>query len=153
MKQKVINIEKFRGKNDEINVRIDQLKSELKRIHDNHQYKVYLILKEILLLRQNQISGYNIKDLHKEIDLDMRDDQVRYYMGFEYMTEETMNLIHSGHIKSSTVLFIIRKAKEFKEPETQKKIIDQFMLGNINTTESSSNEGRLYPYAPMGTCP
>ena len=89
------------------------------------------------MLRQNQIAGYNIKDLHKELDLSMTDDQVRYFMGFEYMTKETLNLIHSAHIKSSTVLFILRKAKEFRSPASQKKIIDQFMLGNINTSELS----------------
>lgn len=137
MEQQIINIEEFRGKDERIDARINELKENLKKIYDDHHYKIYLILKEILLLRQNQINGYNIKDIHKEKDLNMSDDRVRYYMGFDYITEETRKLIDSRHIKSSTVLFILRKAVEFKEPEMQRKIIDQFLLGNINTSELS----------------
>lgn len=118
----------------QINQKVEILKTDLKRVMNNHFFEIYKILKDIMKLRQEQIEGYGIKDLHKEKNLDLTDEQIRYYMGFDHVSERTQGLIDGQKIGSSTVLWILRKSMEFRNPETQALVIDKYIKGELTSS-------------------
>lgn len=127
-------------RDEEIERKVIILKQQLQELLNTHGYEVYVLLKKILKYRQEQINGYDNKDLYKEKGIDLTDDQVRYYMNFEYISSKSKKLMGQGKLKGSTFLFIMRKSIEFRKPEIQDNVIEKYLKGEINSSTISHSD-------------
>lgn len=120
-----------------VDKKVQHLINKLNKLNDEYQFKVYLILKEILKLRQTQMKKYTINSLANEKEINIVAESIQYIFGFDYLTKTTAQLIKDKKLKASTYLHIIRRSTELKKPLAQNKIIKDYVDGKITSTEIS----------------
>lgn len=141
--QQILKFQKKIKQEEHIENKIKQLKRELKKVHNEYHKKVYIILKEIIRLRKQQMKNYGIGELANERDIDLSYHQIAYIFGMDYLSEKTKDLIASGLLKTSTALFVIKQHHKFREPRFQNKVINMYLKGVLNTTEISRMANRI----------
>lgn len=136
-KMDTLNYFQKRAKDNKIDLRIEELKRELKNVQEDYYRRVYVILKEILNLRKQQIKGYGLNNLAKEKGIELTAHQVNYIFGYEHISSHSKQLMDRGRIKPSTLLFIIKQSNKFREATYQDKVVDMYLDGKLKTTEIS----------------
>lgn len=117
--------------NSRIEKRINRLKEKLSHVRDNYHYQVYLILSEILLLRQQQIKNYKQRALSREIGINMNGGQIAYIFGFKYFSKKTKMLVRKRIINPSTPLCLIKKNAIFRDHFKQDNMIEKILEGRV----------------------
>lgn len=120
-----------------IDIRIEELKRQLRKITHDYHRRVYFILKEIIELRKKQIKGYGISHLSKEKGINLTSHQIAYIFGYRFISSFVMDKIDKGELKVSTALFIIKQDQRFREPTPQNKAVKMYLEGKLKTTEIS----------------
>lgn len=119
----------------EIESKVQSLKERLASITQKFQYEVYLILEEIYKLRSSQNRMYTIFSLSKENGIDFNEQQIAYIFGYRYLSAESKRLVDENKLKANFVLHIVKKNIAFRDPVKQDKIVNKYMMGEINYTD------------------
>jgi len=129
----------FNQDQEETELKINELKRRLRILKNtSFSYNAYIILNEILKLRQSQITNYTYGTLAREKGIDLREDKIRYIFGYRFASEESIKLIENNDVNSSLVLYVIRKSSKFREHKTQDKIIKAIINKDIKVTQTSN---------------
>lgn len=126
-----------REKDRVIDEEVDKIKEKINNLQENYQKELYLLLKQMLKLRQRQMKGYGINSLAKEHGLNLTTHQIHYLFGYEHISQYAHKKIDNGEIKLSTALYIIRQDLRFREAQHQDKAIKMYLEGKLKTTEIS----------------
>ena len=130
-----MNLYDLQNTNVNVEEKITNLKQKLKILKGNFQMDVYKILKEILTLRQSQITNYKVRTLAKEKDIDLTEHQIVYYFGFDYLSSTSKSLIECGELNATTFLFLLRRNVEFRKHDIQDLIVRRLLDKKITTAQ------------------
>ena len=128
MKQALKQINKV---DEQVNILI----KEVNNLQREYHFKMYVLLKQILKLRQSQIEGYLIYNLRNEKNLDLKYGTIKYVFGFQYMSSNTKRLIKSGVLKSGTYLMMMRKSVKLRNYVLQDKVIKKYLKKEITAND------------------
>lgn len=121
----------------QIEEEIVRLKKRLNEVHETYQKEVFLILEQILKLRQKQIKNYGVNALANERGINLSNHQIHYLFGYRFLSKFAHNQIDKGNLRLSTALYIVRQDLRYRIHDFQDKAIKMYLDGKLKTTEIS----------------
>jgi hypothetical protein len=119
----------------DVDRQVNELIKQVNDLQKEYHFKMYLLLKQILKLRQTQIEGYIMYHLRKEKNLDLKYGMIKYVFGFDHMSPNTKKLIKSGALRSGTYLMMLRKSAKLREHTLQDKVIRKYLRKEITAND------------------
>ncbi len=117
--------------------------AKLNKVHEDYYKRAYLILNQILKIRQRQRFQYGFTDLAREKGINLSSHQISYVLNYKYISPTNLKRINRGNLRVGTALFIIKQNKEFRKPELQDKVVKMYLDGKTNTSILSRLSNRI----------
>lgn len=112
--------------------KVSELKEKLMYAGGSFLHESYLILKEILKIRQSQMRGYKINTLSRERGIPFSTVQIGNIFLFEHMSDKTKELIKEEKFTHRKYLVVVKRSKELRDATKQDLIIQKYLNGDIS---------------------
>lgn len=132
-----INVTLMKQEQYSIEKTVDELKGQLKILHNRTNIAGYKILNRILKLRRRLFKKYSLKDLSEEdiVSEIYTYEQIFYIFRISYFSSYAWELVNSNKMSIGLICTLIIKNAVFQDADIQNRILQQVMEGKLKKTD------------------